>query len=106
MRMPEVETYLSVVRPKRQLNHAKNLPVRPWVCRSLLGLSKSAARAGLSVRALNAEISTEMAMVMENCWYIRPVIPGIAAVGMNTAARMMAMAITGPPTSSIALNDA
>ena len=31
-------------------------------------------------------------------------MPGMNAVGMNTAARMIAMATTGPPTSSIALS--
>ncbi len=33
-------------------------------------------------------------------------MPGIKAVGTNTAARIMAMAITGPETSSMALNEA
>ena len=47
-----------------------------------------------------------MAMVTANCWYSRPVIPGMKAVGMNTADRMMAMAMTGPDTSSIALSAA
>ena len=41
-------------------------------------------------------------MVTANCWYSRPVMPGMKAVGMKTAARMRAMAITGPVTSSIA----
>ena len=30
-------------------------------------------------------------------------MPGMKAVGTNTAARMMAMAMTGPDTSSMAL---
>ena len=50
--------------------------------------------------ALKAEISTEIAMVTANCWYSRPVMPGMNTVGMKTAARMMAMATTGPETSS------
>ena len=33
---------------------------------------------------------------------MRPVMPGMAAVGMKTAARMRAIATTGPPTSSMA----
>ena len=33
-------------------------------------------------------------------------MPGMKAVGTKTAARMMAMAMTGPETSSIALSDA
>ena len=44
-------------------------------------------------------MSTETAMVTANCWYIRPVMPGMNAVGMNTADRMRAMATTGPDTS-------
>jgi hypothetical protein len=58
------------------------------------------------VSALKAEISTDTAMVTANCWYIRPVMPGMNAVGMNTAAMMMAMPTTGPDTSSIAFNEA
>src|SRR5207247_9310677 len=49
---------------------------------------------------------TEMAIVMANCWYKRPVIPGINAVGTNTAARLRAMAMTDRETSSMALNAA
>jgi len=45
---------------------------------------------------------TEMAIVTANCWYSRPVMPGMNAVGMNTAARIKAIAITGLETSSIA----
>ena len=45
-------------------------------------------------------------MVTANCWYIRPVMPGMNAVGMNTAAMIRAMATTGPDTSSIAFKAA
>jgi hypothetical protein len=58
------------------------------------------------VSALNAEMRTETAMVMANCWYIRPVMPGTNAVGTNTAARIRAIATTGPDTCSIALKAA
>jgi hypothetical protein len=68
-----------------------------------LGRSRRAARAGLRESALKAEMSTETAMVTANCWYIRPVMPGMNAVGMKTADRMRAMATTGPDTCSIAL---
>jgi hypothetical protein len=37
-------------------------------------------------------------MVTANCWYIRPVMPGMNAVGMNTTAMIRAMATTGPDT--------
>ena len=48
-------------------------------------------------------MSTDTAMVTANCWYIRPVMPGMNAVGTKTAARISAIATTGPETSSIAL---
>ena len=38
---------------------------------SLRGRSSSADRAGLNVRALKAESSTEIAIVTANCWYSR-----------------------------------
>ena len=62
-----------------------------------------AARAGESDRALKAESRTEIAMVSANCWYMRPVRPGMKATGMNTAERMRAMPMTGADTSSMAL---
>jgi hypothetical protein len=58
------------------------------------------------VSALNAESRTDTAIVTANCWYIRPVMPGMNAVGTNTAARMSAIATTGPETCSMALNAA
>src|SRR5262245_267648 len=61
-----------------------------------------AESAGDSDSALNADSSTEMAMVSANCWYIRPVSPGTKATGMNTADRISAMPMTGPDTSFIA----
>ncbi len=63
-----------------------------------------AAKAGLRVRALKAEMITDTAMVTANCWYIRPVIPGMNAVGTKTAVRISAMATTGPDTSSMAFS--
>src|SRR3546814_683877 len=58
--------------------------------------------AGVSVRAMNADKSTETAMVMANCWYSNPTMPGMKPTGMNTAARMSAMAITGAVISFMA----
>jgi hypothetical protein len=47
----------------------KPAPSRPISERDgFLGRSNRAARAGLRVRALNAEISTDTAMVRANCW--------------------------------------
>ena len=43
--------------------------------------------AGVNDNAINAEIITEMAMVIANCWYKRPTIPGIKPTGTNTAAK-------------------
>jgi hypothetical protein len=59
-------TYPPVIRSKRTLNHFPNRAIRP-VC-PCFDFSSIAESAGLSVRALNAEISTEMAMVSANCW--------------------------------------
>ena len=61
-----------------------------------------AASAGDSESALNAESSTEMAMVRANCWYICPVRPPRNATGTNTAERMSAIPMTGADTSFIA----
>ena len=72
----------------------------------VFGRSKSAARAGLSVNALNADNRTDTAIVTANCWYSRPVIPGMNAVGIKTAERTRAIPITGPEISSIALRAA
>ena len=87
-----------------RLNQSKNLRSSPWL--SFFGLSSSAASAGLSVSALNAERITEIAMVTANCWYSRPVMPGMNAVGTNTAESTSAMPITGPEISSIAFKAA
>src|SRR5262245_48463643 len=90
--------------PKTRLNQPKKRASGPRV--AFLGLRSIAQSAGLNDKALNAEMITEIAMVTANCWYSRPVMPGMKAVGMNTADRINAMAITGPETSSIAFNDA
>jgi hypothetical protein len=66
------------------------------------GRSHIAASAGDKVSALNAEISTEMAMVSANCLFRLPWMPPMKATGMKTAARISAMLTTGPDTSSIA----
>ena len=95
-------TYPFVALPNTLLNQRKNNPRGPRD--SFLGRSSIADKAGLSVNALKAEKATETAMVTANCWYILPVMPGIKAVGMNTAMRMRAIATTGPATSSIAFN--
>ena len=67
------------------------------------GFSSIAASAGDRVSALTADSSTEIAMVIANCWYSAPVMPPMKPTGTNTAVRMSAMAMTGPDTSSIAL---
>ena len=59
--------------------------------------------AGVSDSALNADSSTEMAMVSANCLYMLPTSPLRRATGMNTAQRISAMPITGAVTSSMAL---
>ncbi len=96
--------YPSVARPNARLNHLKNTPSGPRD--SFFGFSSSAHIAGLSDNALNAENTTEIAIVTANCWYKRPVMPGIKIVGKNTATRISAIATTGPDTSSIACSAA
>ncbi len=69
---------------------------------ALRGRSSSAESAGDSERALNAEISTEMAMVSANCRLSRPWMPPRKATGRKTEERIRAIATTGPETSFIA----
>ena len=69
------------------------------VCR---GLSRRAARAGLSVSELNAEMIVELAMVRANCRKNCPVRPLMKAHGTNTADSTRPTATTGPATRSIA----
>src|ERR1700684_3929285 len=87
-------------------NHALNLvnhPVSPlFFFDSSVGFKSRVQRAGVNDNAINAEMITDIAMVMANCWYNRPTIPGINPTGTNTAARMSAMATTGAEISFIA----
>src|ERR1700722_18191070 len=96
--------YPSVARPKTRLNQSKNFASAPAL--AFLGRSSTAARAGLKLSALNAEMITEIAMVTANCWYNRPVMPGMKAVGMNTAESTRAMPMTGPEISCMAFSAA
>src|ERR1700744_3174182 len=59
------------------------------------GLNNNVQSAGVNDNATKADMITDMAMVMANCWYKRPTIPGIKPTGTNTEARMSAIAITG-----------
>ena len=89
-----------MARSKTALNLPKNQPRGPFI--GFAGLSSIAESAGESESAENAESRTEMAMVSANCWYIRPVSPGMKATGTNTAERIRAIPITGADTSFIA----
>ncbi len=44
----------------------------------------------------------DTAIVRENCLYNIPVVPPVKAMGINTAAKIKAIATTGPDTSLIA----
>ncbi len=66
------------------------------------GLSISAHSAGVSVSATSADRPVDTATVIANCWYMTPAMPPRNATGTNTAARISAIATTGPLTSSIA----
>src|SRR5271169_3289959 len=58
--------------------------------------------AGVSVRALNAEIETENAIVNANWRNKMPVVPGNSATGTNTETRTNEVAMTAPATSFMA----
>src|SRR6516165_8239979 len=58
--------------------------------------------AGVSVKALNAEIDTENAIVRANCRKRIPVVPGKSATGTNTETSTSDVATTAPATSFIA----
>src|SRR5208282_1681076 len=62
--------------------------------------------AGVSVRALNAEMETENAMVSANCRNRIPVVPGNNATGINTETSTSEVATTAPATSFIATDAA
>ncbi len=70
--------------------------------RSLCGLSKMAARAGLNVSELMVEKIVEVAIVTANCLKNCPVIPVMKAHGTNTAQSTRPTAMIGPVVSSIA----
>src|SRR5579884_3584528 len=63
---------------------------------------KSAASAGESVSALKAEIAMEKAIVIANCLYRMPVVPGKNDTGMNTEISTSDVAITALVTSPMA----
>src|SRR5580704_10443584 len=99
-RTPSV--YFAVTLSNQALNLV-NHPVRPlFFFDSSVGFKSKVQRAGVSDNAINAEMITDIAIVMANCWYKRPTIPGINPTGTNTAARISAMATTGAEISFIA----
>ena len=85
--------YLSIRRANQRLKAAKN----PFLGGSRRRRSR-AHKAGESVRALKAEITTDTAIVTENCWNSRPVMPPVNDTGMNTASRTTVVATMGEAT--------
>src|ERR1700751_3155268 len=63
---------------------------------------KRAASAGESVSALNAEMAMENAIVIANCLYRMPVVPGKNETGTNTEINTSDVAMTALVTSPIA----
>src|SRR5712664_4757632 len=61
-----------------------------------------AESAGVSVKALKAEMETEKAMVSANCRNKMPVVPGNRATGTNTDTNTKDVATTAPATSFMA----
>ena len=94
---------------KLQLNARKNQPKQKSSKRpstsffASRGCRRIAAKAGLSVSELNAEMIVDTAMVRANWRKNWPVMPLMNAHGMNTADSTSATAMTGPETCSIAL---
>src|SRR5476651_1454765 len=94
--------YRAVTLSNQALNLAKPLSKKFFLRLGSVGLSNKVHNAGVNDKAINAEIITEIAMVMANCWYNRPTMPGIKPTGTNTAAKISAMAITGAEISFMA----
>ncbi|MNV38969.1 hypothetical protein D3C71_1305330 [compost metagenome] len=67
-----------------------------------VGFNKIEHNAGVNESAINADNITDTAIVMANCWYNLPTIPGIKPTGTNTAAKINAIAITGAVISPMA----
>src|ERR1700735_423887 len=87
--------YFSVTRSNHWLKAKKTL-FRPFFCLSgSEGFNNNVHKAGVHDKAMNAESITDIAMVMANCWYNLPTMPGINPTGTNTAARINAIATTG-----------
>jgi len=99
-------------RPSMPTNRLKSLEtrskpslnIRNGLIRSSRGVCRSSTpdRAGLRLNELNAEIPTEKAMVSANWLYSWPAIPGMNAVGTNTAISTAVVATIGGVTSRIA----
>src|ERR1700738_1007102 len=95
--------YLSVTRPNQLLNRKNNLLMPEASFLAAVGLNNKVHSAGVSDKAINADKITDIAMVIANCWYNLPTMPGINPTGTNTAARINAMATTGADMSFMAL---
>src|SRR5215207_8245589 len=62
-----------------RLNHANGPRVGGGLC-----FSRTAHIAGVTVSAINPDTDTEITIVIANCLYSWPVVPGRNAAGMNT----------------------
>jgi hypothetical protein len=72
----------------------------PW--RGGLGTPRSVAQsAGLSVSALTVEKQIATDIVTANCWYTRPVMPGMKPTGTKMASSTSVVAMTALVTCSI-----
>src|SRR5271169_5623566 len=86
----------------QELNRWNKNPVHRDGVVLFVGLRRRLHSDGVSDKAINAERTTEIAIVMANCWYNRPTMPGIKPTGTNTAARINAIATTGADMSFMA----
>ena len=81
-----------VLRPRS--NRRLKTPNGPRVCDSVASLRSKAHSAGVSVSATIPDSTTETAMVIANCLYMRPVMPPKNATGTNTEHSTSTMAIS------------
>src|ERR1700743_3113153 len=94
--------YLAVTLSNQALNLPNCLSSQFGFRLTSVGFKSNVHSAGVNDNAMNADIITDIAMVIANCWYNRPTIPGINPTGTNTAANISAMAITGADISFMA----
>ena len=75
-------------RSNQALNLANHLSKKLGFLSGSVGFNSSVQSAGVNESAINADMITDIAIVIANCWYSLPTIPGINPTGTNTAAKI------------------